>query len=356
MLPEADARDAVLIVQRILAALEPPLDLEGHTINIGASIGIAVYPDHGADADTLLRRADVAMYVAKRAGNGHAIYTFEQDQNSPSRLALVGELRKAIDEGELVLYYQPKQDFRSGRITCVEALVRWQHPQYGLMSPDRFLPIAEQTGLIRPLGLWVLNTALRQCHLWAEAGLELAVAVNVSTRNLEDPNLPAIIGGLLARWEVSPDRLVVELTESSLMTNPERAEEIVRALYELGVKISVDDFGTGYSSLAYLKRLAVGELKIDKTFVQQMAVDQNDAAIVRSTVGLGHDLGLQVVAEGVEDQHTWELLAALDCDVAQGYYLSRPLSADDLVKWLADLDVMPATRPALVAGVPVTTR
>ena len=335
LLPTASDEDAKIIADRLLQQLEQPFALSGMQLEIDASIGIALSPEHGTDADTLLRRADVAMYVAKTTNAGHAFYTVDQDQHSPMRLAMVSELRRAIERNELSLYFQPKVDLRTGKISCVEALVRWQHPKHGLLSADLFVPIAEQTGLIRPLSQWVLNAALRQCNRWRQSGLDISVAVNLSMRNLHEPEIDEMIRKLLHRWGVPPACLTIELTESSLMADAARAMDVLRRLREMGVAVSIDDFGTGYSSLAYLKRLPVLELKLDKSFVAHMASDNNDAAIVRSTVGLAHDLGLSVVAEGVEDLETWDLLTALGCDVAQGYFISRPLPPRILSDWLA---------------------
>jgi diguanylate cyclase (GGDEF)-like protein len=335
LLPTATLHDARHIAERLLELLDQPFDLSGLQLEIEASIGIALSPEHGSDADTLLRRADVAMYVAKRGNTGLAFYTAEQDQHSPMRLALVGELRRAIDRNQLSLYFQPKVSLRTGQITCAEALVRWQHPRHGMLSPDMFIPIAEQTGLIRPLSQWVLDAALRQCNRWRNDGLDLAVAVNLSMRNLHEPQIAEMIRQLLARWGVPPEYLTIEVTESSLMADAARAMEVLNGLRTMGVGVSIDDFGTGYSSLAYLKRLPVHELKIDKSFVKHVATDDNDAAIVRSTVSLAHELGLSVVAEGVEDHQTWDLLAKWGCDVAQGYFISRPEPPLVLGEWLA---------------------
>ena len=335
LLPTAALDEAQQIADRLLQVLEQPFTLGGLQLEIDASIGIALSPDHGHDADTLLRRADVAMYVAKRGNVGHAVYTADQDQHSPMRLAMVSELRRAIDQNELSLYFQPKVSLAAGSVTCAEALVRWQHPRHGLLGPDLFVPIAEQTGLIRPLARWVLDAALRQCSRWRHQGLDLAVAVNLSMRNLHDPEVVDTIRQLLTRWGIPPSRLVVEITESSLMADAERAMDVLGRLRAMGVGISIDDFGTGYSSLAYLKRLPVDELKIDKSFVAHIASDDNDAAIVRSTIGLAHDLGLAVVAEGIEDEVTWDYLAGLGCDVAQGYFISRPLPVAAFGDWLA---------------------
>jgi EAL domain-containing protein (putative c-di-GMP-specific phosphodiesterase class I) len=289
------------------------------------------------------------MYVAKRGNLGHALYTAEQDQHSPMRLAMVAELRRAIEHNELALYFQPKVSLADGRVTCVEALVRWQHPRYGLVGPDDFVPIAEQTGLIRPLAYWVVDAALRQCNRWRQEGLDLAVAVNLSMRNLHDPEVADTIRQLLLRWGIPPARLVIEITESSLMADAARAMEVLGRLRSMGVGIAIDDFGTGYSSLAYLKRLPVDELKIDKSFVAHMARDDNDAAIVRSTISLAHDLGLSVVAEGIEDEETLNRLTALGCDVGQGYFVSRPQPTAVLAQWFEDSRWSPRRTSARVA-------
>jgi EAL domain-containing protein (putative c-di-GMP-specific phosphodiesterase class I) len=251
-------------------------------------------------------------------------------------LLLAGELRQAIEDNYLLLHYQPKASFKDGRVTHVEALVRWLHPRRGLVFPDHFIPLAEQIGLIRPLCLWVLNEALRQCAQWRDEGMGIQVAVNLSMRNLHDAQLPDEIGKILARWNLEPAWLEVEITESALAADPGRALEILTRLSDMGVGIAIDDFGTGYSSLAYLKRLPADEMKIDKSFVFGMAADENDATIVRSTIDLGHNLGLRVVAEGIEDQATWDFLEAWGCDFAQGYFLSRPLSAPDFATWLRE--------------------
>ncbi|MGE0680387.1 MAG: putative bifunctional diguanylate cyclase/phosphodiesterase [Candidatus Binatia bacterium] len=329
-----DMNGAIRAATRLMNVLEHTFVVEGHTLNVGASIGIALCPEHGEDADTLLRRADIAMYTAKRAHGGFAFYQPEQDDHTPDRLLFAGELRHAIENDQLVLHYQPKASFVTGCVSHVEALVRWNHPQRGLVPPDQFIPLAEQTGLIRPLFLWVLNDALRQCSLWQREGIRLHVAVNLSMRNLQDPRLPDMLVGLLSRWNLEPTWVELEITESTLAADPERAMKILTRFSAMGMRIAIDDFGTGYSSLAYLKRLPIDEIKIDKSFVLGMANDDNDATIVRSTIDLGHNLGLKVVAEGIEDKATWDLLAAWGCDLAQGYFLSRPLPALDFVSWL----------------------
>lgn len=335
VLPTAgDTTLATRIARIIVQALEQPFSLGDHQVAVGASVGVAVYPDHGADAKTLLRHADVAMYVAKRGGGGYAMYSYEQDMNAPERLELIGQLRDAINNEELVLYYQPKLSLSTGRCIRVEALVRWRHPKRGLVPPDQFIPLAEQTGLIRPLTKWVLSAAVRQCREWQDTGTGIGVAVNLSTRNLHDPDLVDQIATLLRDYRVAAELLKVEVTESAVMTDPTRALETLSRIRDMGVEVSIDDFGTGHSSLSYLKHLPVAEIKLDRSFVRDMQLNDNDFAIVRSTVELAHKLGLRVVAEGVEDRATWDLLVGLQCDAAQGYYMSPPLSADDLQSWL----------------------
>jgi len=336
LLTAGDVGLATRLARTLVHALEAPFVVGGHTVAVGASIGIAVYPDQGTDARTLLRRADVAMYVAKRANSGYSVYSPDQDEHGSDRLAFIAELRAAIDRDELVLHYQPKVSLKTGRCVRAEALVRWNHPQRGLIPPDQFVPVAEQTGLIKPLTRWVLDAALRQCRTWRDSGLELPVAVNLSMLNLHDPELTESVAELLATWGVPPVLLKVEVTESAIMSDPERAVETLRCLRAMGVAVAIDDFGTGHSSLNYLKHLPVEDIKLDRTFVREMRVDDSDFAIVRSTVQLAHSLDLQVIAEGVEDQETWDLLAALGCDAAQGYYMSRPLPAEDLECWLHD--------------------
>jgi diguanylate cyclase (GGDEF)-like protein len=331
LLTNADIAHAQTVAQRLLTVLEDGFTIAEYAVDVGGSIGIALSPEHGADADVLLRRADVAMYLAKGASRGYAVYSFEQDQHSPERLALMSELRKAIENDELTLAYQPKVSLKSSRCVGVEALARWHHPQHGNIPPDRFIALAEQTGIMKSLSYWVLNTALKQAHEWQTAGLEVPIAVNLSMRDLHDPDLAETIAGLLNRWRVRPSNLQVEITENGLMADPARALQTLTGLRTLGLRIAIDDFGTGYSSLAYLKRLPVHELKIDRSFIRDLCADAVDRAIVRSTIGLGHDLGLSIVAEGVEDAASWELLNELGCDIGQGYYISRPIPAAELV-------------------------
>ncbi len=329
-----DSAAAVAVARKLRKALEEPFTIHGLALQIEASVGIALYPEHGDDVHSLLQRADVAMYVAKEHPGGCEVYAKERDDYSPDRLTLLTELRRAIDVGELVLHYQPKADLKTGHVTGVEALVRWNHPQRGLVRPDEFIPLAQKTGVIVPLTFFVLNDALRQCRTWLLEGLDLCVGVNLSARNLLDVHLPDTVGELLTKWEVPPSLLELEITESTILADPVRAMNILSRLSGMGIRLAIDDFGTGYSSLAYLKRLPVDELKIDKSFVQGMEEDENDAVIVRSTIDLGRNLGLRVVAEGVETAEAWRQLAALGCDVAQGYYLSRPVPANELAAWL----------------------
>ena len=332
-LPGWDA--AVAVGQLVRATLGRPLPVEQLELEVSGSIGIALGPDHGDDPELLLQRADVAMYQAK---DGHAdieVYAPERDQYSPRRLALVGALRTAIQQGELTLRYQPKVELAGGRVVGAEALVRWHHPVHGQVPPDEFIPIAESTALIQPLGQFVLESALEQARRWRQAGLSLGLAVNLSVRNLMDPALVDRVAALIARAGVAPASLTLEITESGVMTDPEAAIAMLWGLRRIGVRLSVDDFGTGYSSLAYLKRLPVDEVKLDKSFVLNMTGDPDDAAIVRSTIELAHNLGLQLVAEGVENQETLELLASLGCDVAQGFHLARPMPAADLARLAA---------------------
>jgi diguanylate cyclase (GGDEF)-like protein len=344
LLPEISEPDAARrVALKVLQALERPLHLEDLTLDVGASIGIAVFPSHGGDADTLLQRADVAMYVAKETHMGSEMYSHDKDGYSPDRLGLVAELRSAIDHGGLHLVFQPKIDLQYGGITGFEALIRWDHPRRGFMPPDEFIPIAEHTGLIMPLTNFVMDKALEECRSWMDGGHPHRVSVNISARTLLNANLPEEVGRALARWSVPAQHLQLEITESSLMADPERSGEILQRLADMGVGLSIDDYGSGYSSLSHLRRLPVSEVKIDKSFVLEMTSEANDAAIVRSTIELGHILGMKVVAEGVETAAIFDRLAALGCDEAQGYHMSRPLARDKIPGWLAQFDSPPQT-------------
>jgi diguanylate cyclase (GGDEF)-like protein len=346
LLPANDADGAGQMCEHILEALEPPVVLAEHRLSISASIGVAVFPRHGGDPETLLRHADAAMHAAKRSHRGFAVYTPDQEQRTAERLELVSELRQAILRDELRLHYQPKVDCHSGRAVGVEALVRWQHPRRGLLTPDRFIPVAEQTGLIGPLTRWVLEAAVRQAREWLDRGFErsLKIAVNLSSYDLQDPRLPGHVCELLERHAVPSDLLSLEITESALVADPAGALEVLSELASHGVDASLDDFGTGYSSLTYLQQLPVRELKIDGSFVRGLASGERDRAIVRSTIELGHRLGLSVVAEGVEDGATLDLLVDLGCDQAQGYYLSEPLPAEAIAEWVHRRETLESRR------------
>jgi diguanylate cyclase (GGDEF)-like protein len=332
--PEPESSDGV--AQRILSALKEPFTLQGLRLEVEASAGIVRFPDHGVESGGLLQRADVAMYVAKTRKTAFEIYSPGSDSYSPERLVLLGELRQAIAKDELVLHFQPVVNIASEDVTGVEALVRWVHPVQGLMGPDQFIPLAELTGLIDPLTSWVLDHALEQCRRWKDAGTDLCVSVNLSARNLHHDEFPAVAAELLSKWRLPASCLLLEITESAVMADAARAMAVLSQLKAMGISLAIDDFGTGYSSLAYLSRLPVASLKIDKSFVMNMADNDNDAVIVRSTIDLGRNLGLQVIAEGVETEGAWLELKALGCDLAQGYLISRGVPADDLSAWLAD--------------------
>ncbi|MBI3995195.1 MAG: EAL domain-containing protein [Nitrospirae bacterium] len=336
MLPLSGSGDAELVAQKVMKALEPAFLIEGLPVAVEASIGIAIYPDHGANPDSLMQRADVAMYAAKQSGRGSIIYNAEHDRHSPRRLALMGELRQAIGQNQLLLHYQPKIDLKTRRVIGVEALARWKHPEHGFIPPDEFIPPAEQTGLIKPLTLWIFNKAQRQCLVWRREGKPLTMSVNLSARNLLDPHLPDQLAKLMQTSSGVSEGLELEITESAIMADPARALESITRLRTLGIRFSIDDFGIGYSSLAYLKKLPVDSVKIDKSFVINMAGNQNDSVIVRSTVELAHNMGLKVVAEGVENRDIWDRLSALGCDEAQGYYMARPMPAEDLTRWVGE--------------------
>jgi diguanylate cyclase (GGDEF)-like protein/PAS domain S-box-containing protein len=337
ILPGADARLAQQVASAILKSLESPVVVEKLPIELAINIGIGVGPGHGDTAELLLRRADTALDAARRNGSGCVVYAPERDPYDPGALVLLGELRRAIEAEELTLHYQPKVDLKSRTITGAEALVRWRHSKRGMLPPDRFIPLAEQGGLIKALTRWVLGDAVEQGRAWQRLGHDLPISVNLSARNLQDPRLVEDITGLLATHSLPPHLLRLELTESSVMADPAHAVKVLGILRDAGVAVAIDDFGTGYSSLAYLRRLPVSELKIDKSFVIGMAGrEQEDAAIVRSTSDLGHILGLSVVAEGVEDERTLELLGDIGCDAAQGYYIARPMPVAALEQWLTD--------------------
>jgi diguanylate cyclase (GGDEF)-like protein len=324
-----------VVAEKIFKALEEPLVIEGQPMDIAASIGIARFPAHGEDASSLMRAADVAMYEAKRTKSGYSIYDPTHDERRQEFLTLLGELRRAVDSGELVLHYQPKMSLAEGRATGVEALVRWRHPQRGFIEPAEFIPFAEQTGYISAITRWVLARAIEQAGVWERTGLRLRMSVNISARDLQlEDALVQYVSNALTAAELPAAMLCLEVTESSLMEDPGSAQSTLRKLRELGITTSIDDYGTGYSSLAYIKQLAVNELKIDRAFVSGMEADRRNAAIVRSTIELGHNLGLTVVAEGVETEHEDMELRRFGCDAAQGYFYARPMPAAALERWL----------------------
>jgi len=314
-------------------AFTPPLRVDDQLLQARVSVGLVTYPRDGDDADTLLRRAEVAVQIAKR-GDGWAAYSREHDEYAPERLALMSELRRAIERDELLLHYQPIVDLGTRAMQGVEALVRWQHPQRGLVPPMEFIPLAERAGLTKPLTVWVLREALRQLRRWRDEGMEMSVSVNLSMRTLHDPELPGLVRDLIEHAGVPSNLVGFEITETDVMADAEGAMRGLRALRELGVKIAIDDFGTGYSSLAYLHRLAVDTVKIDRSFVSRITTDENSAAIVRATADLGHALGLEVVAEGVEDATAWSRLRSVSCDAAQGYHIGRPMKGGDMALWV----------------------
>jgi len=329
--------DVVATARKILAALEGPFAIADQMVETGASIGIALYPVHGDDPTTLLRRADVAMYVAKRSGGGHAVYAPEQEAQTMRRSGLAGELRRSIPQGELVLQYQPQLTLATGLIQSMEALVRWNHPREGMLPPDRFLPLAEEMGIIHPLTAWVLDNALAQLRKWLAMGIDVSMSVNVSPRCIEDHSLEEMVSRALESAQVEPHRLTLEITEGVAMAAA--AGKALARLSEMGIRLSLDDFGTGYSSLLYLMRLPVNEIKIDRSFVTGLATDPDSGAIVRSAVGLGHNLGLRVVAEGLQDRAAEAILIEAGCDAAQGFLIGRAVDASEATELLRPRDV-----------------
>ncbi|HZQ83969.1 MAG TPA: EAL domain-containing protein, partial [Acidimicrobiales bacterium] len=329
-----DPSRAVSLANRLVAALADPFDIQDLKLHVDASVGIALYPADAEDADTLLQRADVAMYVAKDERSRVELYTSDRDVNSRRRLTLLGELRGAIGDGQLVLHYQPLVELESRRIVGVEALVRWDHPVHGHLPPFEFIPIAERSGLIGPLSEFVLQAAIAQNAAWQAEGMKIRTAVNLSVRNLADLGLPFLVAKLLDRAGIAADCLDLEITESTIMADPARAMTVLEPLSQMGIRLAIDDFGTGYSSLAYLRQLPLSVLKIDKSFVGHMADSENDAIIVRSTIDLAHNLGLEVIAEGVEDEASAEHLLALGCPLAQGYHFARPAPAEQITPLL----------------------
>jgi diguanylate cyclase (GGDEF)-like protein len=332
----ADEETAIRVAKRLLELISVTMDIDGVLLNVEASVGIAVTSSLEVnDIDALMQHADIAMYTAKRARCGFAVYEADQATSTRERLNLLGEMRQALVNDEFVLHYQPKVGLPDNRLLGVEALARWQHPTRGLLQPGEFIPAAESTGLIVPFTLHVLRMALQQVSLWQDGDTPISVAVNLSPRCLAEVELPLQILALLAMYNVEPSLLELEITENTLAHDPDRALATLTALHNAGISISIDDFGTGYSSMSYLKRLPVSELKVDRSFVSGMLANIDDGILVRSVVDLGHNLGLTVVAEGVEDQETLDALTAVGCDVAQGFYLGRPMSSQAFDLWRA---------------------
>ena len=337
VIPDVEhTHQAVTVAERVLSVFEQAFVLDGMTLHVAASLGIAMHPEQGHTPEVLIQRADVAMYYAKESKSGYEFYAPEHDHHSPARLAMVDELRQAISNKDLIVHYQPKVDLRSGQLLGVEALVRWEHPRRGMLPPLEFIELAEHSGLIGPLTMEVLDLALEQCSKWREEGLDINVAVNISLQSLLNLELPTTVGALLRKWQVPPTSVTLEITESCMMADPARTVKSLDQLHEMGVKLSIDDFGTGYSSLAYLRRLPVSEIKIDKSFVLDMMEDDGSAVIAQSTIDLGRNLGLKVVAEGVASRAIYEQLELLGCDVAQGFHIARPMDVTGMKAFLAE--------------------
>jgi diguanylate cyclase (GGDEF)-like protein/PAS domain S-box-containing protein len=341
-----DVPAACGIAERIVEAFRQPFVVDDMALEVGISIGVALYPEHGEAGEVLLQHADAAMYAAKRNGFGFVVYDAEAEGNRARRLGLTGELRRAIEGDELSLSFQPKVDAREGRLAGVEALLRWQHPEHGMIAPEDFVPAAEHTGVIRPLTLWVVNAVLRAQRTWREAGFEVNAAINLSVKSLHDPELATILNLLFERWETDPSCLTLELTESALMADPDTAMTVLKRVAELGCRLSLDDFGTGYSSLAYLQRLPMDEIKIDRSFVAAMTEDDNAAVVVRSVIKLAKSLGLTVVAEGVEGEDAFAWLRSLGCDQMQGFYVGPAMSSEALLAWLKESPWDPDLQPS----------
>ena len=346
LVPALPSAQVIELAQSIIAALERPIFFQDQPLDVGTSIGIALFPDHAADAETLVRNADIAMYVAKRNKIGYTVYDPKFDTSQQQHLSLLGELRHAVEHGELRLYYQPKVTLDSSTVHAAEALIRWIHPTKGVVPPALFIPFAEHTGYIKVLTHWVLGEAIRQCGVWRREGLQLQVSVNISARDLMNRDLPDAISALLTEHEVPAGMLCLEITESGFMEDPAHAQKVLERLAQVGLQLSIDDYGTGYSSLSYIMQLPVTELKIDRSFVSHMSGNCDLTTIVRSTIELGHSLGLKVIAEGVEDRHGFALLRELGCDGAQGYYMSPPLPADAFRRWYDGSLPSPGTAPA----------
>lgn len=344
LLPIAELVHIDLVVEKVTQILAEPFMINDMSLEMGATLGIAIYPDNSRDAIELVSHADIALSEARRLGERQKRYDVSYDPNSVERLTLMNDLWRAGERGEFFLCYQPKIDLRSQRVVGMEALLRWQHPTKGLVPPDTFIPLAERTRAIQSISDWVLNEAMRQCAEWRATGLEMPIAINLSARLVQDANLPQQVAQVLAQHGLGAEHIVLEITETAVMSDPERALLVLDELDAMGVKLSIDDFGTGYTSLAQLKRLPVDEVKIDRSFIMNMLRDVNDAMIVRSIIDLARNMKMVVVAEGVEHRKVLEALDKLGCDVVQGYYYSKPLPAGEIFRWLRDVE-SPSTRP-----------
>ncbi len=322
------------VVHKLLDIIETPIDIAGELVDVSASIGGAIFPDHAKDSSTLMKYADLAMYDAKRRKGRYSMYRPEMDQHSTQRLKFVAELRRAITADQFVLYYQPKVELATSNIMGVEALLRWNHPEQGLLFPDKFIALAEESGLIKPLTAWVVRATAKQLQMWRDGGLNVSVSVNIAAENLHDDEFPDRVSSILTEYQIDHSRLEMDISEAAIMVDQIHSLSAIKRLSEMGIKIAIDNFGTGYSSLAYIQKLAITQLKIDRTFVARM--DQADVAqLVKSIIAVGHNLGLLVIAEGVENMTTWDTLKALGCDSAQGYCLAHPLPQDELSAWMA---------------------
>ena len=329
-----EEKEGELLAAHMHKAMESAFVVERLSIAIHVNVGIVHFPVHGEDVDSLVQKAGVALYMANSSNTGYAVYEPSFDEHSPRRLTLMNELRHAIERGELELYYQPKISLKTDTLFGAEALVRWHHPKHGFISPDEFIPMAERTRLINSLTLWVLKEAFQQCANWRKQGRELTISVNLSAKDLHDPELPDLIAGVSISTGIKPEWVILEITESSVMTDPELSLQILDRLKIMGYQLSIDDFGTGYSSLAYLKKMSLNELKIDRSFVQDILVSESDAVIVNATINLAHNLGFHVTAEGVETKEILDKLKTYGCDIAQGYYMSKPLSVSGFDSWM----------------------
>lgn len=336
VLHNTDREGAIIICNKILSALDKPFSVEGHSLKAAMSIGIAKYPEDGEDCETLMQRADVAMYVAKKDVSGYAIYDATRDQYSVNRLKIISALHEAIKNREITLCYQPILRTKNKSLWGFEVLSRWTHPELGEIIPTEFISIAEQSSLIKDLTLHMLETSFKQFQLWREVNQDFCLSVNLSVKDIQDAGFSSKMELLLKKYSIDPAKVNLEITESTMMSDSKRAYDVMTELNNLGLSISIDDFGTGFSSLSYLKQLPTQSLKIDRTFVSDMLEDENDAVIVRSTIDLAHNMGRTVIAEGVENKDTLDILEILGCDFAQGFYLCMPLPVEQVADWLSD--------------------